>query len=147
MKGPVLAALAATLLAVGAASAGEPLIGGRLSVGNGAVTVLSDATMPVLVTLSASDPAVTMVPSSFTLAPGATGRADLNGPASGTLTALLTQLHPTGDASTVALVVQLRPYIPPADYRGALGALLLVGGLLLLARRLRPWQYRLARRG
>ncbi len=140
----VLAALAALFVAVGTASAAEPLIGGKLTAYSDHATVVSTATMPVEVTMAGSD--VTVLPERFTLEPGQLANVAIAGPRAGTVSARLVAIGGpvAGDAATVTLQVTLKEPPPPPFPWGMVVLILAVSVILAtVTRRLRPWRWRI----
>jgi hypothetical protein len=120
MMRAVLAALAALFAAAGVASAADPLIGGKLTAYGDHAVVVSQATMPVAVTMAGES--VTATPQRFTLSPGQSVRVALSGPAEGSLSAHLSALGSpgTGDVASVTLQVTLKAPPPPEPPYGPL---------------------------
>jgi len=133
------------LLTAHSASAAEPLIGGKLSAGGAEVIVVSQGTVPVLVTMTAD--AVSLSEATFQLAPGQSHRLTYSGESRGTVTAHLAQLPSLtgGDSASVDLVVHLKPYTPPTDWSGILYGLLGLTALAVILRKVKPWRYRITR--
>lgn len=106
----VLLALAAIYAAgaggVRAASPQPDLIGGALSATPGAVTLTSQSTIPVAVSMTADGP-FTLEPSAFSLDPGETVTMAVRGDAAGRVSADLSVLEPAaaGESSSVTLQV------------------------------------------
>jgi hypothetical protein len=146
-----LAALAALLLPAGPVSAESPdLIGGTLTAGATTVTITSQATVPVLVTMHPDGP-FTLDPATFRLDPDETVTMAISGSATGRVSATMTALEPSagGESASVTLEVAFAgPALVPAravpgPLMVALGVagLLLAAGLVLALRRLhRRWR-------
>lgn len=92
-----------------------------------------------------------ITPASITLTPGQEGVLTLTGRGdAGLATVYGAQTHPrTGDATAIRFgairVMQTRPFDPMRYLPTVLYALLALGVVLLVLRRVRPWQYRLTR--
>jgi len=140
----VLFLAVAALALAGQASAAEPLIGGKLSAYGDYATVTSNATMVVEVSMTGDKVSVT--PLTFLLSPGQTQRVALAGPSVGNLSAHLVAVGDTtpGDSASVTLQVTLKP--APADWSGMLWGLLGLAFFAVILFRVRPWQYRIARK-
>lgn len=150
----VVAALAAIFLAAGAVSAASPdLIGGKLTAGTTTVTLTSQATIPVMVSMHPDGP-FTLDRTTFTLDPGETVTIAISGSATGRVSATLRALVPPvgGELASVTLEVAFAAPVPaapsaPADLPIVLlgAATLILVGLVLALRWLRPWRWRIVR--
>ena len=148
IKAVVMFVTLASIALAGAASvkAADPrTIGGKLSADPSHVTLLSQGTLPIRVVLSAES--VTLAPVTFDLQPGETGTANVTGEPRGRVTAHLSALVTAAgqDTSSVTLTVSFAKPAPP-DYTPIPIALLLLLGVALLIRRIRPWELRMTRR-
>lgn len=130
------------------ASAATDLIGGTLSVYPDRVTLLSTATVPVHVAMTVEGP-FSVAPETFDMEPGATVTMAVSGTPTGRVSAAMRSLSvQSGDAASVTLVAGMPQPAPFTIPVGPIGIVLLaLGALALLMNRLRPWQYRLARKG
>ena len=145
----VLTAILAIALAGGSASAASPevgTVGGRLAAVDHTVTVTSQGTLPVRVTMSAE--VVDLTLDSFDLQPGETRELSFTGDPVGRVYATFST-RTTADASdsnSLTLSVGLKPYTPPFDWTPVGLLILLSTACVLVALRVRPWEFRLARR-
>lgn len=152
-----LAALLVALASLGLAGAASvraaeptpvPTVGGALSVANRTITITSRGNVPARIAMSATDVSVAQV--AFTLDPGASRDVAYTGPVKGSVSATFTALSATGESGSATLTVNLIPgKAPPPqpDFTPlGLGAAAVLA-LALLARRLRPWQWRITRTG
>ena len=96
------AALAALFLPAGPVSTGSPdRIGGTLTAGATTVTITSQATIPVLVTMHPDGP-FTLDPATFRLDPGETLTMAISGSATGRVSATMSALEPPSAANRPA---------------------------------------------
>ena len=118
-----LAALAALLLPAGPVSAASPdRIGGTLTAGATTVTITSQATIPVLVTMHPDGP-FTLDPATFRLDPDETVTMAISGSATGRVSATMTALEPPvgGESASVTLEVA---FAGPSQRQGRHGPFL-----------------------
>lgn len=132
---------------VGSVRAADPTIGGELAAVNDTVTVTSHGSVPARIVMSAES--VILSELAFDLAPGEVHRLTFTGPAEGYVYATFAAEQVAGaDTSGVTLAVNLRPLAPTGPPWETIGLWTLVLAVLILtARRLRPWRWRIVRTG
>lgn len=144
----ILAVTGLVLVAVGPVAAASPepspdTIGGKLQAGDHRIVVTSQGTTPVRVTMDAE--VVELSETTFLLGPGEEHSLTYTGDHVGGVTAFLESLDVTtaGDRSSLSLVVNLKDYSPPFDWSPVAIGLLGLAAVALLARRYKPWRWRI----
>jgi hypothetical protein len=139
VAGFVLAAAGATV-----AASPAPTIGGKLAAVGNEVTVTSQGSVPVRVSLTAD--VVKLAVATFELQPGESRELTFEGDPLGRIYAKFTTVTTattTADANSLQLSVGLKPYTPPFDWSPVVIGTLTVAAFALLARRLRIWRWRI----
>lgn len=144
------AVLAVALAGTSSVRAADPndRIGGALSATPTKVTLTSQGTVPVDVTMKPSGP-FTVTPDVFRLDPGQTVALSVSGTPSGTISATLRPLAEASVGDTAALTLEVAmpaPATDAPDWRWALYLVLAAATIVVVLRRLRPWEYRVERR-
>jgi hypothetical protein len=141
LRAAVVATLASLVLAgVAIAASPQPTVGGTLSAAGRTITVLSNGNVVAHVTLTAEK--VTLSETSFDIAPGQSHSVTFTGEPLGYVSALYAIPPKIGeDGGSATLSLNLKPYVPPANYSAGIIAILLIGGCAFLLLRYRPWRY------